>query len=133
MTNRWGKDGWLSGVIPVLPTPFTADGQVDWRCFDAVIAYVAGLPVTTVMYPGVASEHLALDDQERRDLTHRLLTAARDAGLRVVAAVTDYSTDVAIAEARALVERGDVSAVNVLPSFANTSAADLSLLYSAVA
>lgn len=124
---------WLSGVIPVLPTPFTEEGEIDLSSFDDIISHVAELPVKAVMYPGVASEHLTLTDEERNRLTRRLATSAAGFGLRVIAATSSYSTEVAVLQARWLAENGSVSAVNVLPSLALGTYDDLEQLYSETA
>ena len=62
----------LSGVFPVLPTPFDDAGAVDAAGFDAVIDFAVSCGVAGCVYPGVASEVDTLGDDERAALVARL-------------------------------------------------------------
>ena len=55
----------LSGVFPVLPTPFTESGEIDHQSFTAVLDYVLGCGADGVVFPGLASEYEHLDKEER--------------------------------------------------------------------
>src|SRR3954453_21299264 len=63
----------LRGISPVLETPFTTDGEVDHAGFDSVVAHVVETGVSSVMFPGFASEYYKLSEDERSTLTTRLL------------------------------------------------------------
>lgn len=107
----------LSGVVPVLETPFTADGDVDRDSFARMTEHVVSAGVSGVMFPGYASEVLKLDDGERRDLTATLLagTSGRPE-VGAVISVPEHATRTAVRTAVAAAEAG-ADAINVLPPY----------------
>lgn len=104
----------VTGVCPVLETPFTADGDVDEAGFLAVTRQVIGCGVPAVMFPGFASEFHKLTDAERARLTEFLLQQTRGTPVSAVISIPDHATRVAIAHARHAVQAG-ADAVNILP------------------
>ena len=62
----------IHGVSPVLAVPFHDDGALDHAGFDRVVRYVLGCGVSSVMFPGYASEFLKLSTTERWDLYETL-------------------------------------------------------------
>ena len=65
--------GILSGVFPVLPTPFDAAGQPDVPGLRRLVRYLLACGVDGLTYPGVASEVAQLSADERRVLTDVVL------------------------------------------------------------
>lgn len=63
----------LNGVIPVLPTPFHADGMVDEASLRRLVRYLLRCGVDGMTYPGVASEFAELSLTERVQLTLAVL------------------------------------------------------------
>ena len=57
----------LSGIFPVLPTPFTGDGAIDPPALARLVAFVIEAGADGVVYPGMASEVETLSPEERRD------------------------------------------------------------------
>lgn len=104
----------IRGVVPVLPTPFTAAGGIDLRSFARETTATLDLDVSAVMFPGFASEYATLTWAERLELMDLLLGLAGERNVTVLASVTDAATEVAIDRARAYVARG-AAALNVLP------------------
>lgn len=104
------------GISPVLLTPFLPDGSVDTAGFTRTVDHVLSLGVDSVMFPGFASEVLALSDDEREELTRLLLERASLAPrpVTVIASVPEHATRHAVRRAAALVEAG-AGALNVLP------------------
>lgn len=108
-------DAYISGVVPVLEVPFRDDESVDVDGFVRVVDHVLGSGVTSVMFPGFASEFYKLSELERTDLENVLLDRTRsrtDAG--AVLAVQDHATILAVRRAVSAVERG-ADAINLLP------------------
>ena len=62
----------LRGCLPVLCTPFDAEGAVDARAFDAVVDFALTCGVDGVVFPGTASEVGHLSADERAALVFRL-------------------------------------------------------------
>lgn len=114
----------VRGVCPVLETPFTSTGEIDHESFTSLIRHVAGTRVSSVMFPGFASEFYKLSDQERGTLTSTLLDVAGEtAHLSVVVSVPDHATKLAVARAREAVGLG-AAAINVLPPFQQSPSGD---------
>lgn len=63
----------LSGVFPVLPTPFTDAGAPDVAGLRRVVRYLLRCGVDGITYPGVASEVSELQFDERIALTRVVL------------------------------------------------------------
>jgi dihydrodipicolinate synthase/N-acetylneuraminate lyase len=105
----------VTGVSPVLEVPFTEDGSVDAEGFRRVVRYVLGTRVTSVMFPGFASEFHKLSETERTRLTGILLGETREhAGVSAIIGVQDHATRLAVDRARQAVEDG-ADMVNLLP------------------
>ncbi|OZM73138.1 dihydrodipicolinate synthase family protein [Amycolatopsis antarctica] len=105
----------MRGVSPVLEVPFTEDGAVDVAGFRRVVRYVLATGVTSVMFPGFASEFHKLDERERTELTGVLLaeTGPRE-DVAAIVAVQDHATRLAVSRARAAVAAG-ADMINLLP------------------
>lgn len=105
----------VRGVSPVLEVPFTEDGEIDVPGFRRVVRYVLGTGVSSVMFPGFASEYHKLAEEERRTLTDVLLeqTAYRP-DVAAIIAVQDHATRLAVARARDAVAAG-ADLINLLP------------------
>lgn len=58
----------LTGIFPVLPTPFDAAGKIDVEAMREVVRYAVRAGVDGVVFPGFASEVEALDTNERAQL-----------------------------------------------------------------
>ncbi len=105
----------VRGVSPVVEVPFTDTGEIDVAGFRRVVRYVLSTGVTSMMFPGFASEYHKLADGERRTLTEVLLneTAQHD-GVAAIVAVQDHATRLAVARARDSVAAG-ADLINLLP------------------
>jgi 4-hydroxy-tetrahydrodipicolinate synthase len=55
----------ISGVWPVLCTPFTSDGQIDHAAMRRIVKFARASRVSGVVFPGFASEVDELSAQER--------------------------------------------------------------------
>ncbi|MCZ7471840.1 dihydrodipicolinate synthase family protein [Agrobacterium sp. O3.4] len=58
----------LKGILPVLPTPFLADGGVDEAGMKRLVVFALDKGVDGVVFPGFASEVEALNAAERATL-----------------------------------------------------------------
>jgi 4-hydroxy-tetrahydrodipicolinate synthase len=105
----------LAGVIPVLPTPFTAEGEVDEVGFRNVIDAAIADGVGGLAMFGMASEYVKLSDAEKACLTQILVgqTAKR---VPVVVSITHHSLEVARKEAAAAMRAG-ADALMIMPPF----------------
>ena len=58
----------LKGILPVLPTPFLADGGIDDAGMKRLVVFALDKGVDGVVFPGFASEVEALNAAERATL-----------------------------------------------------------------
>ena len=58
-------DKQFSGVLPVIPTPFTKDNGVDLDSLANVVRHAISCKANALVYPGVASEDIHLTAEER--------------------------------------------------------------------
>jgi len=84
----------LDGVVPIIPTPFTADEQIDFDALAACVQFAAKSRLGAVCLPAYASEFYKLSDAERRRAVE---TAIQSAGgkLAVVAQANHPSARIA--------------------------------------
>ena len=66
MTAR--KPFLIDGIVPVIPTPFTADEQIDWPSFRVLIDFACAAGACAVCLPAYASEFYKLSEAERFEL-----------------------------------------------------------------
>ena len=106
---------WLTGVLPVLPTPFTAQDEVDAPALRALVDFAGRCGVTTVVTPAFGSEFYKLDGSERQRVIEIAVACAAPRGLHVVAQCNHATPRVAArlaAEARGL---GAAAVATALP------------------
>ncbi|MFF3494825.1 dihydrodipicolinate synthase family protein [Streptomyces sp. NPDC002795] len=107
----------VRGVSPVLEVPFRENGDLDPDGFGVVVDRVLATGVSSVMFPGFASEFHKLDGGERQLLTGLLLERTRDrADVAAIVSVPDHATRHAVAQATLAAERG-ADALNLLPPY----------------
>ena len=105
----------LQGVFPVVPTPFTASGELDLpsqlRCVDFMIdAGSTGLCILANF-----SEQFVLSDAERETLTSAILQHVQGR-VPVIVTTTHFSTEVCIQRSRRAQDQG-ASMVMVMPPY----------------
>lgn len=107
----------VTGVSPVLEVPFTDQGEVDYAGFERVVRYVIGTGVSSMMFPGFASEFYKLTETERARLLQVLLdlTSGRD-DVAAIVAVQDHATKLAASRAREAIDAG-ADLINLLPPY----------------
>lgn len=89
----------LSGILPVAPTPFHADGQVDEDGMRRVIDCLVDQHVDAVCILANYSEQFSLTDAERATLT-RLCLEHMAGRVPVIVTISHYSTDIVVQRAR---------------------------------
>jgi 4-hydroxy-tetrahydrodipicolinate synthase len=111
-------DQQLTGVFPVLPTPFLEDGSVDTASLGNLVRYLVQAGVDGMTFPGVASEFAQLSLEERLQLT-ALVMEEVDGKVPVIIGAT--STDSAISQkiARQAKELGAAAIMVAAPAGLN--------------
>lgn len=62
----------LTGIFPVVPTPFTPDGAIDEAAFLRIVDFALESGADGLVFPGMASEVETLTPEERAALTAAL-------------------------------------------------------------
>lgn len=122
----------LSGVFPVLPTPFAPDGGVDEAGFRRLIDFAVEAGVQGVVFPGMASEVETLSPDERARLV-ALLGRHLAGRLPFLVGASDADPARAAARAREGVTAGAVAAMVMAPALAGQDVARQAAFFSAVA
>ncbi|MEU5876211.1 dihydrodipicolinate synthase family protein [Spirillospora sp. NPDC047279] len=121
----------LSGLVPVLATPFTPDGGLDLPGLRRLVEFQLAAGADGVALFGMASEGFALTAGDRAEV----LAAVRETvagAVPIVAGVAATSTVTAVEQARTATD-GGAGALMVLPPFmVKPSAAQLADFYGAV-
>jgi 4-hydroxy-tetrahydrodipicolinate synthase len=122
----------LTGVFPVLPTPFAPDGSVDEAGFARFIDFAVAAGVQGVVFPGMASEVETLSPGERARLV-ALLGRHLAGRLPFLVGASDAEPERAAARAREGVAAGAVAAMVMAPAAVGQDVARHVAFFAAVA
>ncbi len=122
----------LQGVFPVLPTPFTPQGDVDPAAMGPLVEFVVGSGADGVVYPGMASEVETLSPQERLQMVQTVgaLLAGR---LPLIVGASDADPERAAARAEEGRAVGARAAMIMAPNRCGSDIAAHVAFYAAVA
>ncbi len=124
--------GALSGVYPILATPFRADGAPDVRDLARLVDFIVVARADGIVFPGVASEFETLALDERRQLVEAV---ARCVARRLPLVVGVSAADAAAAAGLAAHARdcGAVAVMAVAPTTMRNDRAALVDYYARIA
>lgn len=125
------KDPLLQGVLPVLQTPFTPQGQIDTDCLDAEIQWAFETGADGVVV-AMVSEILRLSERGRRKLAEHVCGAARQRGTSVIS-VGAESTIVAVELAQHAESVGATAVMAIPPIATGLSSAATRDYFAAIA
>ena len=86
----------LSGVVPVIPTPFRADESIDFDALASCIEFAVRCEVSAVCLPAYGSEFYKLTEAERHQVVETAIRAA--AGRVAVMAQSNHPSACGAAE-----------------------------------
>ncbi|HVL71865.1 MAG TPA: dihydrodipicolinate synthase family protein [Beijerinckiaceae bacterium] len=122
----------LTGVFPVLPTPFTPEGAVDEAAFLRLVDFALACGVDGLVFPGMASEVETLSPQERASLVAAL--GKRLAGrVPFIVGASDADPERAAARAEEGRAAGAVAAMVMAPNPLGRDVGRQTAFYAAVA
>jgi 4-hydroxy-tetrahydrodipicolinate synthase len=104
----------LRGVLPVLPTIFTASGAIDEAGTHRVVEYILRAGAHGIVFPGLASEYDTLSREERLHMT-RLIGEWIGGRVPFVVGASASTLDDALAFAAAGAEAGATAAMILTP------------------
>jgi 4-hydroxy-tetrahydrodipicolinate synthase len=94
------------GNCPIIATPFTEDGEVDYESLEHEMRVIADQGCEAATLFGIASEFHKLSDEERRRTAELVTDVGNEVGVSPVLSVTHESTVVAVEWAREYEEMG---------------------------
>ena len=106
----------LKGICPIIATPFTEKGAVDYDSFANLVRTLIQGGCHAVTLFGIAGEYYKLTDEEMIRLARLTVDICRQYGGTSILSVTQHATPVAVARARLYEEMG-ASALMLLPPF----------------
>ncbi|CAN5727984.1 dihydrodipicolinate synthase family protein [soil metagenome] len=118
------SSGAISGVFPVLPTPFDDNGKPDAAALRVLVEYLIASDVDGMTYPGVASEVGQLTSDERKELTAVVLSAV-NGRVPVIAGVSSGQASLTIELAKLAVQQGAAALMIAVPPDRKTAAAQI--------
>jgi dihydrodipicolinate synthase/N-acetylneuraminate lyase len=87
----------IDGIVPIIPTPFFADGRPDWESLRELIDLAHAGRNCAICLPAYASEFYKLSENERREAVARGVEYA--AGRIPVIAQVNFATPHLVVEA----------------------------------
>lgn len=104
----------LSGVLPILPTIFTAAGAIDEAGTRRVVEYIIAAGARGIVFPGLASEYETLSRDERLHMT-RLIGGWIGGRLPFIVGASAAATEDAVAYAASGAKAGATAAMVLTP------------------
>lgn len=101
----------FKGVVPILPTPFTTDDQIDLNGLAALVDFSVSIGVAAVGTPAFGSEFYKLDESERTCVLEAVINYSAGR-VRVIAQCNQHSSRHA-ARLAAQAQRMGASAVSI--------------------
>ena len=95
----------LTGILPVAPTPFQADGRLDEHGMTRVLDCMIDQGVDAICILANYSEQFVISDDERATLM-RLCLEHVSGRVPVIVTISHFATDIAVARARAAAALG---------------------------
>ena len=111
-------DATAKGVFPIAPTPFLADGGIDWASIDRLCEFYAGVGSTGLTVLGVMGEAPKLDGEEALAVAKRFIRRAEN--LPVVVGVSAPGFAAMRTLARAAMEAGAAGVMIAPPNHLRT-------------
>jgi dihydrodipicolinate synthase/N-acetylneuraminate lyase len=104
----------INGIVPIIPTPFTVEEQVDWPSFRRLVDFACAAGACAMCLPAYASEFYKLSEAERLRLVMEAVrqTAGR---IPVFAQVNFVSVTQAVETAREAQKTGASAIAAAVP------------------
>lgn len=106
----------IKGICPIIATPFTETGAVDYDSFRNLVAVLVrgGCPGVTLF--GIAGEYYKLSEEEGMRLVRITVEECKKHGARSIVSVTQHATELAVQRAQQYQEEG-ADCLMLLPPF----------------
>lgn len=104
----------IDGIVPVIPTPFTREEEIDWDALSKLLDFATAAGACAVCLPAYASEFYKLTEEERNRLVAEAVSHAEPT-LPVIAQINQPSTGRAAALAASYLNAGAAAVVVSVP------------------
>lgn len=111
----------LKGIFPIVATPFTKTGEVDYDSMQNEANYLIDHGCHGVTLFGIAGEYYKLSDEESKKIAQIVISACKKKGTPSIVSVTQHSTELAIRRARFYQDLGADSLMLMPPFFLKPS------------
>ena len=99
----------ISGIVPVIPTAFDSDEEIDWGSFRSLLDFAIAADAEAVCLPAYASEFYKLTEAERREAI--VLAVDHLKGKLPVIAQVNYPSTLQAARSAREAQADEVSAI----------------------
>jgi 2-keto-3-deoxy-L-arabinonate dehydratase len=101
----------VNGIIPIIPTPFTAEEQVDWPSLRRLLDFACAVGACAICLPSYASEFYKLSECERSRVVSEAVR--QTAGRLPVFAQVNFASVVQAVEAARETQKAGASAIAI--------------------
>lgn len=122
----------LTGILPVLPTPFTKSGKIDAVAMAGITDFAIGAGVAGVVFPGFASEVDELSGPERNALL-KVVVDRVGGRIPIVAGASASSAELVIDYAREALAEGVSTFMIQAPKSVGTGIEAVAAFYTTIA
>jgi len=115
----------LKGICPIIATPFTKTGEVDYDSLLNEVYYLADNGCHGVTLFGIAGEYYKLSKEESDKMVRIVVDACKKKGIPSIMSVTDHATEVSVRRAKYYQDCGADSLMLLPPFFLKPKAEDI--------
>lgn len=113
----------LKGICPIIATPFTKTGEVDFDSLQNEIKFFADAGCHGATLFGIAGEYYKLSESEQNQMVKVVVDACRRYNITSIISVTTHATELAVKRAKELQDNGAHSLMLLPPFFMSPGAA----------
>lgn len=106
----------LKGICPIIATPFTKTGLVDYDSLEQEVSFMADHGCHGVTLFGIAGEYYKLTDEESERMVRVVVETCKKKGIPSIISVTHHATEVAVQRAKHFQDCG-ADSLMLLPPF----------------
>ncbi len=106
----------LKGICPIIATPFTKKGEVDYDSLQNEVSFLADHGCHGATLFGLAGEYYKLTSDEQMKMLRVVVDTCKEKKMNSIVSVTQHATEVAIEQAKKYQECG-ADALMLLPPF----------------
>lgn len=106
----------IQGICPIIATPFTAQGEVDFESMTNLLRVLAKGGCHALTLFGIAGEYYKLSDDEMKEMIALVVRECRAANVPSIISITQHATELAVKQARYTEDAG-ADCLMLLPPF----------------